>query len=166
MGKALELKGVVFGRLTVIELFGSNKHNSLQWLCKCSCGKEKVILGESLKSGNTQSCGCFGSETKRKNRIKHGESHKSRIYGIWSGMRNRCNCKNRVTYKYYGGRGISVCKEWNDFPAFKNWALSNGYLDNLTLDRIDSNGNYEPDNCRWITIQDQQLNRRKRGTCC
>lgn len=162
MRKVKEIEsGAVFGRLTVISPNGSIR-NYRAYLCRCACGNEVTVISASLRSGNTKSCGCLGLETKQTNKIKHGESHKTRLYSCWSDMRNRCNCTNRKAYKYYGGRGIKVCKEWDDYNTFKIWATNNGYADNLTLDRINPDGNYKPANCRWITIQEQQRNRRKR----
>jgi len=160
-----DISGQRFGRLVALKWIGVNKNSSSIWLCICDCGNEKEVIKDALKTGSTKSCGCLDIETKHLNRLKHGESHKSRLYEIWSGMRNRCNCKNRKTYKYYGGQGVTTAPEWDDFIVFKEWALKNGYSDTLTIDRIESIGNYEPSNCRWITIQEQQKNRRKKGTC-
>lgn len=136
------------------------------WKCKCSCGVEKNVYQKHLKSGASKSCGCYKNKiTSARMKInnptirKHN-MYKSRLYGIWSSMKHRCNNINDINYKLYGGRGIKVCNEWKGFITFKDWALSNGYNDNLTLDRIDVNGDYEPNNCRWITIQEQQYNKR------
>ena len=136
------------------------------WKCRCECGTEKDVYQKHILSGASTSCGCYNAEDSSKRMkennpavVKHG-MWQSRLYGIWCGMKNRCENKNGTKYNCYGGRGISVCDEWKDFNAFKDWALSNGYDDTLTLDRIDYNGNYEPANCRFITIQKQQYNKR------
>ena len=136
------------------------------WKCRCECGTEKDVYQKHLLSGASTSCGCYNAEDSSKRMkennpavVKHG-MWQSRLYGIWCGMKYRCENKNGTKYNCYGGRGISVCDEWKDFNAFKEWALSNGYDDTLTLDRIDTDGNYEPSNCRFITIQEQQYNKR------
>ena len=143
-----DLTGQKFGRLTVIKYVGCGK-----WLCKCICGNEKIIRGDKLKSGNTKSCGCI---TKTKN----GES-KTRLCRIYKAMISRCYNPNNNRYKYYGLKGIKVCKEWlEDYQSFKSWANANGYNKNLTIDRIDCDGNYQPSNCRWITYLEQNKNRK------
>lgn len=155
----IDLIGQKFGRLTVIEECGRDKFRQVMWKCKCECGNEVIVRGYALRSGNTQSCGCFQKENASKEKIKHG-LHRTRLYNIWCGMKERCSIPSSCCYKYYGGRGITVCSEWNDFSAFMEWALSHGYTDNLTIDRKDTNGNYCPENCRWITLKEQQSNKR------
>lgn len=160
-----DLTGQKFGRLTVLERSENSKTGKAKWLCKCDCGNEVSVMSTSLISGRTKSCGCFHRETSAKNNYRHGLRNK-RLYGVWQGMIARCYNKNNSVYENYGGRGISVCKEWrNDFQSFYDWSMANGYDENAergkyTLDRINTRGNYEPDNCRWITIAKQQLNKR------
>lgn len=149
------LKGRKYGRLAVVERV-ANKGDKVAWKCKCDCGNETIVTTTALQSGNTKSCGCLLHE-----RItKHG-MYKTKLYKTWNNMISRCYCNSFRNFKNYGGRGITVCKEWKeDFQTFADWALSHGYSDELTLDRIDVNGNYEPSNCRWITNKEQQHNKR------
>ena len=151
-----------FGRLTVIESAGANSHREHLWKCKCECGNEKIINAYALVSGHTKSCGCLAIDTSRILNTKHGERD-SRLYRIYTNMKSRCYKENSSNYKYYGGRGIRVCEEWlgkDGAYNFCKWAKSNGYSDNLTLDRIDNNAEYSPSNCRWITWKQQQNNKR------
>ena len=155
-----DLTGMQFGRLTVIDRASNTKDGSARWNCVCSCGTKKTIMGSSLLRGATVSCGCYQKEMIIRKQTTHGQTH-TRLFHVWQHMRNRCYNENYKFYNYYGGRGISVCDEWrDDFVPFMNWAKSNGYSDDLTLDRIDTNGNYEPSNCRWISRADQMNNTR------
>lgn len=161
MSKINDLTGKKFGRLKVIEYYGSNKNGRALWLCKCDCGKTKSVLGNSLLCGLTLSCGCYNKEKAQKRRTKHSLSY-SKLYKVWNGMKTRCYNKNFIYYCNYGGRGITICYEWlNDFEIFYKWAISNGYEEGLTIDRINNDGNYEPNNCRWITRAEQNRNQRK-----
>lgn len=161
MGKFQDLTGQRFGRLTVIEKSSTKQGHHICWVCRCDCGKTvPLVSGDNLKKGDIKSCGCLRREERTKKNLKHG-LNKTRTHRIWCGMVNRCFNPGNKSYKDYGGRGITVCDEWkNDFQAFHNWAITHGYSDELTLDRKDTNGNYEPSNCRWITNQEQQSNRR------
>ena len=160
MTKALGLTKQKFGRLTVIKRIENDKHGKSRWLCKCDCGNEIQVVGIDLKSGHTQSCGCLQKEALLKRTIKHNMS-KSRIHRIWSRMKSRCYNEKVVEYKNYGGRGIIIYDEWkNNFMSFYNWSINNGYSDDLTIDRINNDGNYEPSNCRWISNEQQQKNKR------
>lgn len=159
--KVKNLVGQKFERLTVIELDKSNKHNGVYWICKCDCGNTSIVRSDSLTSGNTKSCGCLASEQRvlnGKSNTKHGMKG-TKIYNSWQSMKNRCYNKKYENYNRYGGRSIKVCDEWkNNFQAFYDWAINNGYKEGLTIDRIDNNGNYEPSNCRWVTAKIQNRN--------
>lgn len=153
-----DLIGKKFGRLNVKCLSGTNKHGTKVWLCECDCGNMTTATCSSLTSNKVQSCGCLRNEKISKVTYSHGGTH-TRLYSILNGMKGRCKDMKNPAYKYYGGKGVSICDEWLDFTNFREWALSNGYSDNLTIDRIDLNGNYEPSNCRWITMTEQLDNK-------
>lgn len=151
-----DLAGQKFGRLTVIEK-SHPKNKKTFWLCECDCGNTTIVSGQDMKNGRIKSCGCIRKE--RGNHFIHGDSHK-RLHNIWSLMFQRCYNPKASGYKNYGGRGISICDEWRKYPVFKDWALANGYADDLTIDRIDNDGNYEPSNCKWSTYKEQAQNKR------
>ena len=160
MGKFIDLTGQRFGRLTVISHSGKNKVRESQWLCLCECGNSSIVVGTALKNGRTKSCGCLRKEKVHDATTKHGMC-KSRLWRIWHDMKQRCTNPNSRSYKDYGERGIAVCAEWSDnFLNFYKWALANGYAENLSIDRIDNDKGYYPDNCRWATAQEQTDNRR------
>ncbi len=163
MSKRVDLVGQKFGRLTVLSYAGPDYKGRSLFRCICECGNEKVVLASYLKRGSTSSCGCIVQEMNRVRGLKHGQS-RSKIYSVWQSMRQRCYNLNSSIYSYYGGRGIVVCDEWKDFKAFYGWAILHGYKEGLSLDRIDVNGNYCPDNCRWVTMEVQGNNRRNNHT--
>lgn len=151
--------GLRFGILTVLGEDKTFKHQKHQkWICRCDCGNVKSIYSHSLTQGRTKSCGCQMNKGKKGINKTHGMTN-TRIYREWSSMRKRCK-PNSPNSKHYFSRGITVCKEWEkDFMSFYKWSMDNGYSDELSIDRIDNDKGYSPENCRWITIEDQQSNK-------
>ncbi|WP_049041837.1 hypothetical protein [Clostridium sporogenes] len=167
MPKSIDLTGKKFERLTVLERAGISKNGHITWKCKCDCGNETIVDGSSLRGGNTKSCGCLAIEKSTERVVCLTATHKmsnTRIFRIWYGVKIRCEKPYSKNYDNYGGRGIKICDEWSDtekgFMNFYNWSMANGYNKRLSIDRIDVNGNYEPNNCRWITNKEQQRNKR------
>nr|DAQ25199.1 MAG TPA: Regulatory protein [Bacteriophage sp.] len=160
--KAIDLTGKTFGYLTAIKQEYC-KNKSARWLCKCVCGNTVIAESQKLRNGRIKSCGCKRGELKIKTMDTHGKTN-TRLYRIWHSMKSRCKYDFKGSKRYFG-RGIKVCKEWEEsFESFYEWSLANGYTDELTIDRIDSNGNYEPSNCRWSDkiIQDNNRNSNKK----
>ena len=180
--KAIQLNpGDKYNRLTIIKLnhirqkqFTKNNKQYVKnleyYLCKCDCGNECIVEKAELKRGGTKSCGCFQTETRKKifKNNKFGKKYNIcdnsikniRLYNIWIDIKKRCYNKNFWAFNRYGGRGITMCEEWkNDFMSFYNWSIANSYQDNLTIDRVDNNGDYEPDNCRWVSMKEQCRNK-------
>ena len=149
------LTGKKFGRLTVVEYAGTNKHNQSMWKCRCDCGSERIVAGRHLVSGHTISCG------KHARYLQHGQRH-TKLYSVWLSMKNRCNNTIAHEYSRYGGRGIKVCGEWqSDFQAFYDYVSKLPHFGEkgYSLDRIDNDGNYEPGNVRWATHKEQSNNK-------
>lgn len=149
--------GKRYGRLVGIEQRGFDRYGRARWLWRCDCGVERTIPAYVVKNGHSRSCGCLLKDCE--SRIRHG-GYGSRLYKTWNGMKSRCKYKCHPSYKNYGARGISVCKEWEGFVGFREWALSSGYDDTLTIERIDNDGNYCPKNCTWIPRQAQGRHKR------
>lgn len=152
----IDLTGKKFGSLMVLnDSRKRTKAGEILWRCQCDCHKKNVldVRGYNLRNGLTRSCGCLVLKTN----TKHGDGGKTKLYRTWLNIKQRCSNKKLREYKWYGKRGIKVCKEWmNDFQKFKQWALKNGYKPGLSIDRIDPNGNYSPENCQWITIEENR----------
>ena len=155
MSKAKDLTNQRFYRLTPICPIEKRTNACIVWLCRCDCGNLTKVKSNNLLSGQVKSCGCLNKEIRIELNFKHGDAvygKMERLYIIWSSMKTRCLNSKDHSYKYYGGRNISICNEWIDsYSVFKHWALANGYDGNLTIDRINHKGNYEPDNCQWLT---------------
>lgn len=148
-----DLSGNVYGYLSVLRRSsdkGNGKKPVIKYTCRCVCGKDLDVKSDSLLSGHTVSCGC--------KKIKHNHANKERLYNIWKCMRQRCNNPKNPSYPCYGGKGVIICDEWNEYQGFREWALANGYDDSLSIDRIDPDGNYCPSNCRWADDKTQMNN--------
>ena len=155
-----DLTGQRFGRLTVVERLPAKKNRKTRWRCVCDCGKETEATIDHLTSGNTRSCGCLAREAARARHLEHGGKG-TRLYNIWKNARQRCRNPKNPDFKDYGARGVQFTREWEGFGKFREWSLANGYRDDLTLDRIDVDGNYCPENCRWTTWKEQRHNQRR-----
>lgn len=159
--RLIDLTGKKCGRLTVIRRCPINtKQNKPQWECLCECGNTVIVSASSLRSGNTKSCGCYKRDIDRLVNTTHGES-KTKLYHIWSSIKDRCYNVHAKSYKDYGERGITMCDEWlNSYESFRDWAIEHGYEDGLSIERVDVNSNYCPANCTWIPLSKQCDNKR------
>lgn len=176
MAKSIDLTGQRYGRLVVLKLYEVRDnpcgHKYKVWLCKCDCGTIKPVIQGCLRNSETKSCGCLQKELLSERQKTHGKTNTS-LYKAWCNMKSRCETKNRADFNDYGGRGIKVCPEWEVYLNFEKWALENGYNEEkingknvLSLDRIDVNGDYCPDNCRWATYSQQANNKRNTRRFC
>lgn len=165
MPALINLSGMRFGFLTVQARNGTANDGQSTWLCICDCGCETTVKAGNLRSGHTTSCGCFKKRRIHETQSIHMQSHK-RLYNVWTSMKARCQNPHSAFFRHYGGRGIEICKEWkDDYQAFHQWAMENGYdpkakFGECTIDRIDTDGNYCPQNCRWTDMKTQRHNRR------
>ena len=152
-----------FGRQIAVMPCGKNKYGNMLWLCKCDCGAEHIVASGKLIQGKSKSCGCYKRDICTEQLKKHGitTGGKPRTFVIWNGIKARCLNPNSTSYKSYGGRGIGICEEWLTFENFHKWAMRNGYEDSLEIDRIDNDGGYCPENCRWVTKSFNRVHQRK-----
>jgi len=157
----LGIAGEKFNKLTVLNKTNEKANKTYLWLCECECGNLTKVKKWNITSGNTRSCGCLKVESIKKvgqQNISHGMRY-TKIYKIWESMKRRCNNEKAERYASYGGRGITYCEEWEKFDGFYEWVKESGYKEGLSIDRIDVDGNYEPSNCRWVTLEQQSFNK-------
>lgn len=161
MAKVADMTGFEFNGCTVIKRAETNKDNRAAWLCICSCGERFTATGKTIRSGGKRSCGCLRKKTaysQGKRNTTHGDTG-TRLYDIWRGMIRRCTSKSCKGYGQYGAKGIKVCEDWKTYETFRDWAHSNGYASDLSIDRIENERGYEPNNCRWTDAKTQTRNR-------
>ena len=158
--KFVDLTGQRFGRLTVIKRV-ENDGEKVMWLCRCDCGNETTVFSGYLRNGDTKSCGCLSKDKLRERRFKQKKTRKTRLYNIWIHIKHRTSGKanEKRTKKWYTDKNIKMCEEWSDFRNFRDWANENGYDDSLTIDRIDGDKGYSPENSRWVDWKTQTRNK-------